>query len=152
MQDSDWITPVEEMIRACHRTGAFIVVLPEYRPDQIVALARQLGLPLFDYRGEIMSTLGWDADRLTLQDLDAKLTELVAKSGAVVNNTEALLSTKSEQERSAWIDRLLQTNWDHALVIPIVINAAHVPMVHPRVHRVPVGAMMEQSFINRLAY
>lgn len=152
MKHYDWTAPIAQIIRdGCDR-GGFVTVFPEYRPDRFVALAAHLEFSSFDFRSEVMSRLGWDADRLSLQDLSSTLSGLAVEGSTVVNNIEALLSTKSAQECTAWIDEFLATDWEHALVIPMVINAAQVPDDHPRVYRIAGDGLTEQSFLNRLAF
>jgi hypothetical protein len=151
MTHPNWVQPIAETIWNNQSRGGFLVVFPEYRPDQFVALAQHLGLAFFDYRSEVMSPLGWDADQLSLDDLDVALHERASKGGTVVNNVEALLSTKGLEECETWMGEFLGKDWAHALLVPIVINAAQAPMGHERVHRVPDEALPEQSFISRLA-
>ena len=152
MNHSEWIDPIAAIIDGRHGRGGFLVVFPEYRPDLFVALAGQLGLQSFDYRAKVMSDHGWDADRLSLQDLDSTLADLAAKGGTLVTNVEALLSTKNPHECADWISSFLDTDQEHTLLIPIVINASQVPDKHPRVHWIPGDALAEQSFLNRLVY
>lgn len=152
MKHYDWTAPIAQIIRDGGGRGGFVTVFPEYRPDRFAALAAHLEFRSFDFRSEVMSRLGWDADRLSLQDLNSTLSGLAVEGSTVVNNIEALLSTKSPQECTAWIDEFLATDWEHALVIPMVINAAQVPDNHPRAHRIPRDGLSEQSFLNRLTF
>ncbi|MEA2079772.1 MAG: hypothetical protein U9P00_07935 [Pseudomonadota bacterium] len=152
MTHPNWVQPIAETIRNNESRGGFLVVFPEYRPDQFVALARHLGLASFDYRSEVMSPLGWDADQLSLDDLDATLHDRASEGGTVVNNVEALLSTKGIEECETWMGEFLRKDWAHALLVTIVVNAAQTPMTHGRVHRIPGEALAEQSFINRLVF
>ena len=152
MKHCDWTAPIAQIIRDGGGRGGLVTVFPEYRPDRFAALAAHLEFRSFDFRSEVMSKLGWDADRLSLQDLNSTLSDLAIEGGTVVNNVEALLSTKSPQECAAWIDEFLATDWEHALVIPMVIHTAQVPDDHPRVHRIPGDGLAEQSFLNRLVF
>lgn len=151
MTQPDWVQPIAENILNNQSRGGFLVVFPQYRPDLFVALAHHLGLKAFDYRSEVMSPLGWDADQLSLDDLDITLHERASQGGTVVNNVEALLSTKGIDECETWMGEFLRKDWAHALLVPIVINAAQAPIGHQRVHRIPDEALPEQSFISRLA-
>lgn len=148
----DWVQPIAETIRNNESKGGFLVVFPEYRPDQFVALARHLGFKAFDYRSEVMSPLGWNADQLSLDDLDVTLSNQASEGGTVINNVEALLSTKAVTECATWMGEFLRKNWAHPILLPIVVHAAQVPMTHEHVHRIPDETLPEQSFINRLAF
>ena len=152
MPPPDWAHSITQTIRQHQSRGGFVVIFPEYRPDQFLAMAANLGLANYDYRAEVMSGYGWNADQLTLDDLDNSLAEQAADKGTLISNVEALLSTKSADDRARWITRFLNRNWDHAVVIPIVINALQVPIPHPRVHRVPENALPDQTLINRLSF
>ena len=127
-----------------------MVVFPEYRPDLFLTLASTLQLRSFDFRAEVMSRLGWGAGQLSLQDLNSTLSNLAVKGGSVINNIEALLSTKNQQESAAWINDFLATDWVSALLVPIVINGSQVPEGHSRVYRIPDDAIGEQTLISRL--
>ena len=148
----DWVQPIAETIRNNDSKGGFLVVFPEYRPDQFVALAQHLGFKAFDYRREVMSPLGWNADQLSLDDLDVTLHNRASEGGTVINNVEALLSTKAAKECATWMGEFLRKDWTHSILLPIVVHAAQVPMTHERVHRIPDETLPEQSFINRLAF
>lgn len=151
MQPSDWFESISHTIDAHAHKGGLLIVLPEYRPDQCTALAHRLQIPCFDYRTEVMSAHGWDADRITLDDLDATLAELASQGACLVNNVEALLSTKDADACEQWLQAFVDTTWHAALLVPIVINADRVPQGHARVVRVTPEQLPEQSFISRLA-
>lgn len=151
MQTPDWIEPIQHIIDTHGNAGGIVIVLPEYRPDQCLALAHRLQIPCFDYRMEVMAAHGWDADRITLDDLNWKLHELASEHACLVNNVEALLATKTASECEQWLQAFLHTGWRNALLLPIVINADQVPQGHERVHRILPQQLPEQSFISRLA-
>jgi len=151
MQPSDWIESISHTIDAHGHSGGLLIVLPEYRPDQCLALAHRLQMPSFDYRTEVMSAHGWDADRIMLDDLNTTLAELASQGACLVNNVEALLSTKDANACGQWLQAFVETDWHSALLVPIVINAERVPQGHDRVVRVMPEQLSEQSFISRLA-
>ena len=151
MPQPDWTLAIEALIREHHSRGGFIVVFPEYRPDQCLALAHALDLPYFDFRQQVMSAHGWDADRLGFADLDATLDDLAATQGGVVNNVEALLATREIDAGARWLRRFLATPWTRPLIAPIAIYTQEVAADHARVHTVNDGDLPAQSFLNRLA-
>jgi hypothetical protein len=132
--------------------GGYLVVFPEYRPDQFQALADQLGVEIFDYRTQVMAQQGPAADRISLSDLDTALERLARQGAYVTTNVEALLATKSSQERSHWLARFLETVRSHALIIPLVTLTEDLPDAHPRLYSIPNDALPAQSLLNRLAF
>ena len=152
MTHAAWIRPIADLIERNQARGGFFVIFPEYRPDQFLALAKHLGLAYFDYRDEVMSEFGWDADRLSLDDLDTTLRDQAVAKGTLVSNVEALLATKSADERKQWIQRFIDGSWGRAIIIPIVINAPQVPETHQRVYRIAEKTLPEQTLINRLSF
>ena len=151
MSRPDWTRPIDAMIRGHGSRGGFVVVFPEYRPDQCLALAHTLDLPCFDFRQQVMSDHGWEADRLEFADLDAILTELATAQGGLVNNVESLLSTKDVDAGAQWLQQFLAAPWPRPLIIPIVIYTQGLPPGHGRVHCVSDVDLPAQSFLNRLA-
>ena len=151
MSRPDWTQPIDAMIRGHASHGGFVVVFPEYRPDQCLALAHALDLPCFDFRQQVMSAHGWEADRLEFADLNATLSGLATAQGGLVNNVESLLSTKEVGARRQWLKQFLSTSWARPLLIPITIYAQELPPGHERVHCISDVDLPEQSFLNRLA-
>ena len=151
MPQPDWIQPIDDMIRGHESRGGFIVVFPEYRPDQCLALAHALDLQCFDYRQQVMSTRGWETDRLGLADLNVTLEELARTQGSLVNNVEALLATKEIDAGAQWLQQFLAKPWIRPLLIPIVIYTQELPAGDTRVHTIGDDELPEQSFLNRLA-
>lgn len=152
MHQAEWTTPIKQAIQQHKNRGGFICIFPDYRPDLFLALAHSLGLASFDYRHEVMSGYGWDAEQLSLKDLDASIAECAADTATVLGNVEALLSTKHVDACGRWITGFLERDLSHAIVIPIVINEALVPAPHPRVHRVAASALPDQTLIDRLSF
>ena len=151
MPQPDWIQPIDDMIKGHDSQGGFIVVFPDYRPDQCLALANALDLQCFDYRQQVMSAHGWEADRLGLADLNVTLEELAQTQGSLVNNVEALLATKEIDAGAQWPHQFLATPWARPLIIPIVIFTQELAARHTRVHTIGDDELPAQSFLNRLA-
>lgn len=152
MPCAEWVKPIAGMVERRGYRGGLLVIFPDYRPDLFTALAHGLGLSLFDYRDEVMSSLGWGADRLGLEELDATLHNRATEGGTLVHNVEALLSTKSADETRRWMRRFLDTDWLNTLLVPIVVNADQVPEAHPGVYRIRAESLEEQPFLNRLRF
>lgn len=152
MSEPSWAGPIQAMIDSNGHRGGFLVLFPEYRPDQFQALANLLGIETFDYRAEVMAQQGQAADRISLSNLDAALDGLARQGAYVATNVEALLATKPSDERRQWLVRFLETERPHALVIPVVTLTDDLPEAHPRLYAVPGGTLPLQSFLNRLAY
>jgi len=101
----DWVQPIAETIQNNDSKGGFFVVFPEYRPDQFVALSQHLGLKTFDYRSEVMSRLGWNADQLSLDDLDTTLHNLATKR--VTTPLDDTVGRRIEYRRLSVTNRLI---------------------------------------------
>jgi hypothetical protein len=151
MPKPDWTQPIDAMIRAHGSRGGFVVAFPAYRPDQCLALAAALELPCFDFRQQVMSAHGWEADRLGFADLNATLAELAAKQGGLVNNVESLLSTKEVDAGARWLREFLATPWARPLIIPVAIYTQELPLDHDRVYGISDADLPAQSLLNRLA-
>ncbi len=151
MPQPDWIQPIDDMIKHHDSRGGFVVMFPEYRPDLCLTLAHTLDLRCFDYRQQVMSAHGWEADKLGLANLNATLEELARTQGSLVNNVEALLATKEIDAGVQWLQQFLATPWARPLIIPIVIFTQELSAGHSRVHTIDVDAIPAQSFLNRLA-
>jgi hypothetical protein len=152
MGEHAWVRPIQQKIAQHGGRGGFIVIFPDYRPDLFRGLAYALGLANFDYRSEVMSVRGWDADQLTLDELDADLSRCAADTSTVVSNVEALLSTKSEEACSRWLHAFLGRDQDNAVLIPIVIHSESVPRPHPRVHELSGEQLPVQTLLRRLSF
>jgi len=152
MNEANWAGPIQQMIDTNGNQGGYLVVFPEYRPDQFQALANQLGVETFDYRTQVMAQHGLAADQISLSDLDAALDHLAKQGTFVTTNVEALLAAKATDERSDWMARFLDTDRAHALLVPIVTLTEDLPAEHPRLYSIPNDALPAQSFLNRLAF
>ena len=147
-----WVNPIEQRMAQQQGLGGFIVIFPDYRPDLFRGLAAGLGLANFDFRAEVMSSRGWEADQLTLDELDTSLSRCATESGTVVSNVEALLSTKSDEACTDWVKTFLTRDWRNPLLIPIIIHSEFVPQPHPRVHALSREELPDQTLINRLSF
>ncbi len=148
---SIWLQPFIERVNAHHRRGGFILSLTEYRPDLARHVAHELGARFFDYRADVMAKLGWEAHTVSLLDLDQTLEAQSGNSGLVAFNVEALLATKPEAERTRWLTKFLQMQFIHPVIVPLCIFDHESLTSQPRYYAVPLEALPQQSFLNRLA-
>lgn len=95
---------------------------------------------------------GWDADQITLDSLDAFLTQQAEARPAVVNNVEALLVTKTRVQIQEWAKQFLATEWANPLLVPMCVLSEYLPPAHRRVHRLSPSELPEQTFVGRLMF
>jgi hypothetical protein len=145
-----WYSPLERAIAKAAGEGAFIAGFPEYRPDLVCQLADGLTLQMHDFRQEVMLPAGANAPHLPLQTVDEFVEEHTAAGGLILHNGEALLSTKPETERAAWLSRFLARPWPTVVVLPIVLFLADVDPDHPNVVRFDAESLPELSLLMRL--
>jgi len=131
--DRNWLKVVEEHFsRQGSQTGS-IVLLPGYRPELCVEIAKHLGLEFYDYQKEAMAPLGLKADSINFFELNNTLRDKATNAGIVSHNVEALLSVKPELERRSWLRAFLDTPWPNPVVLPITVFQSDVPMDHKQV-------------------
>jgi hypothetical protein len=68
-----------------------------------------------------------------------------------VLNTEALLSTKSSEERRAWMQGFLRQDWPGLLLVPLALYGHEAPAGNGRVLRLEPEHLPAQGLVNRLA-
>lgn len=146
-----WLGAVRQMIAAHNGRGAFAVVFPDYRPDLVLSLAHEFDFQHFDFRAEIMAPLAWQASRLELDDLDHNLQARLGRSGLVAQNVEALLATKAEDARRAWLLEFLERGYPAPVIVPIVLYPESLPCGHGRTSRVQPADLPTQSLLSRFA-
>lgn len=144
-----WVDPFKKMINTSGN-GAYVVNFPEYRPDLFRFMARSLGLMFFDFRTEVMSPFGWDAHRLTINELDERLLQEVNKRELMICNVESLLATKETDIRVNWLTSYLSRQWPKTIVLPLCLYGHEVPESSPNVYSFENADLPEQSFVNRL--
>lgn len=132
--------------------GGLLLVFPEYRPDLAKLVAHHLQFEFFDYRAEVMAAEGPNAAAIELDALDETLAELAASGGAVVFNVEALLATKSPEQRITWVEKLLRTEWQNPVVIPMTLFADETAGLTERILRFAPEDLPEQSLVSRLLH
>ena len=147
----DWQAPIAEKLEQQPPGRCILVLMPEYRPDLVHAIANNFDLEFYDYRQDKMAPLGQAAGTLTLAELTDTLTKKTQKKGIVAFNVEALMATKSEGQRIEWLNSILEAPWSHTVLIPLVIFHQDAPGGHDRVSDLLSAVLPEQNLINRLA-
>lgn len=147
-----WLDPVVQLMKDGQRQGGFLLCVADYRPDVARAVAHGLDLGFFDFRAEIMVPLGWNAHRLTLEDLTETLEETASGRGLVVHNVEALLATKDETDRRRWLEQFLKRAWPFPIILPLFLFAGDAPDDDRRVLRLPAEWLPEETLLGRLLF
>ena len=151
-QPTSWMTPLLDLTTSLGNAGGLIVALPTYRPDLAKAIAYRLEMRFFDFREEVMSRHGAAAGAIPLVALDHCLHGLASAGGAAVFNVDALLSTKTEDERKAWLERFVRTQWPTLILLPLTLFADDARTLTDRVF-VPDGdELPQQGIVSRLVH
>jgi len=148
---SDWQAPIASNLEEHPSGQCFFVLMPEYRPDLVQSLASHFNLEFYDYRKDKMAPLGAAAGTLSLDELTATLRKKTQEKGVVAFNVEALMATKSEEQRVDWLSSILEISWPNTLLIPLVIFHQDAPCDHHRISNLLSTTLPEQNLINRLA-
>lgn len=145
-----WTAEIAGVVERHDRRGGFLVLFSDYRPELAHGIARALGCAVADFRKEVMAPKGWQAGQLPLADIDAYVAEKSAAGGVVVQNVEALLSTKSEAERSLWLAEFLTRDWPAPVLLPLFLFASAAPEGASRVVAVSAAETPEETLMMRL--
>ena len=147
----EWQNPIAKNIKKHSSGKCFFVFMPEYRPDLVKSIASSFDLEFYDYRLDKMAPLGQAAGTLTLTELTKTLQEKTEKKGIVAFNVEALMATKSEEQRIEWLNSMLEETWPHTILIPLVIFHQDAPAGHKQVSDLLLATLPEQNLVSRLA-
>ena len=150
-KQSDWIDPFIKTYHAYSEAGGFQILFPDYRPDLAKMIASTLGLRFYDYRLEKMLEKGWEASSISLKEMTQTLINESKQGGLVAHNVEALLATRSQQERQAWLYNFFKTDWPNPVILPLAIYQSEAPCLQPRVCDLELEDIPEESFLMRLA-
>lgn len=146
-----WLKTVKNVIDQHQGEGCFQILFSEYRPDLTHAMAHSFDLQFYDYRAEKMNAAGWDAGKISLDELTSALHNISIKSGLVAHNVEALLSTKSEFERKNWLAEFFSMDWPNMIILPISLYQTETLTTHSRICDLQHIALPKESFLMRLA-
>ncbi|HRK18863.1 MAG TPA: hypothetical protein PK970_07895 [Hyphomicrobiaceae bacterium] len=149
----DWLRPIATMIEAAGGSGGFLVAFPQYRPTLVRAMAEAFDLAFVDFRAERLSALGSRAPQLELGALSEAIMEANAcyGRGVVLHNVEALLASKPEAERRAWLASVVAAGWGFPVVVPVALYQPEMPAAVDRVCRLDPEHIPEESLLMRLA-
>lgn len=148
--DHAWLQQAEQHFSHQGRQGGMVILFPQYRPEWAEALAHHFDLAFFDYRARIMLPMGWEAAQIPLEDMLATLKIMAERSGLVAYNVEALLATKTDQQRQTWLQAFLNEAWPHPVLLPLSIYQADAPADHPRVCDLQQADFPEASLLLQL--
>jgi hypothetical protein len=146
-----WLKPILDLVSTQGGRGGALLAFPEYRPDLAKAIAHEVGIRFYDFRAETMAPKGFQAGAMGLDELDAVLADLPAQGGALVLNAEALSSTKSSEERRAWMRGFLRRDWPGLLLVPLALYGHEAPVADGRVLCLEPEDLPAQGLINRFA-
>lgn len=150
-QTDRWLDPVITMLDRLERRGGFFVCFPQYRPDLVLDMAHRCGLPLFDFRKEILAPLGWDASTVPLSELDTVITDHAERgSGLVLQNCEALLALSLPETRRQWATRILGLCLSIPVIVPIAVFSGDLPEDGTRIASLDAGRMPDEGLLIRL--
>ncbi len=144
---ADWLEPLDRALAAGNRRGGYLLVMPQYRPELVREAAERYGFACRDFRRERLVPRGRAAAGLSLAELDRFLEEELEGPGAVVQNAEALLATRSEPERRSWFRRFLARERPFAVIVPVVLFGREVPcdplrVVRPAPEELPADTLL----------
>lgn len=147
----EWLDSIEKVFQQHNGEGGFQILFPEYRPDLFTHLATALNLDFFDYRQTVMQPEGWDAGKISLDDLTSTLLEKSAEAAMVVHNVEALLAAKPEHQRKQWLAEFFSIDWPNTMIIPVTVFQADTLEGHSRICDIELIQLPKQSFLMQLS-
>lgn len=147
-----WLAPIADMVHRGGGSGGFLLDLPDYRPDLVRAAAHGLNLAMFDIRAELLSPRGWDAHKVTLDELSQELQQRARDGGLVAHNAEALLATKGAAERSRWLEKFVERAWPSPIIVPLFLFGGDAPPSHDRRAALVAEELPEETLLGRLAF
>lgn len=134
-----------------HKSGGYILLMPQYRPDIGRSIAQHFELRFYDYRQEVMLPLGWDAANISLDELDDRLFQEAMEKPLLAFNVEALITTKPEEQRRQWLYEFIHKPWSNKILLPLAIHQSDAPDSGTNVCDLQNTPLPEQNLINRLA-
>lgn len=171
-----WLTPVSNALAQTGRAGGYLIVFETYRPDAVKMMAHALQLSFLDFRALHMAPLGSKAAQLPLSRIqEVIVAEITAGAGAaphgdqvaatqtrdeepetvcnglVLHNVEALLATRAEAERRAWLSAFLAHPYSRPVLVPLSIFSAEAPAKPERVIVIDPVLLPPEKLLLRLA-
>lgn len=145
-----WLDQVSDFVSSMGARGGALLVLPEYRPDLAKAVAHRVELEFYDFRAEDMAPKGTQAAAIDLAALNSVLRQRSVDGGALVFNVESLLTTKTPEQRRAWIEGFVRTDWPGLLLVPMTLFAQEAAMATDRALHLHTEDLPAQGIVNRM--
>ena len=150
-RDSGWMEPIARVLDAHDLRGNFLICLQTYRPHAVGMIASEFDLDFLDFRANYMMPLGPKAGQITLRHLNEVMSGHSKERGAIFHNVEALLATKTRQERTAWLGQFVAHTSGNPIVIPLSIFCIDAPASSDRIAWVEPTSVPEEKLLTRLA-
>ncbi|MGV6817119.1 MAG: hypothetical protein ACWA44_07585 [Thiotrichales bacterium] len=148
---NSWKGKIETFLKNHPENQGVALFLPEYRPDIARAIAFEFNYVFADFRQEVMAAKGLQAHETTINELTSYLIRKVQAHPVLAFNIEALLATKSDYDRGAWLESFLQQDWKHRILLPLVIFHGEVARYPGATIDLTDQQFADQKLINRLA-
>ena len=127
----EWLKKVDEFYQNLPKNKAAFLLFRRFEPRWSIDLSRHLELDYFNFQREVMAQYQEQADQLALDDMTMAVRELAEARGFVFFHAEALLCVKSEEQRRAWFEQVLELTLDHPMLIPLSLYQEEVPETYP---------------------
>ncbi|MGI9452018.1 MAG: hypothetical protein ACR2QH_15465 [Geminicoccaceae bacterium] len=152
-QDTDaWLQPLADLVEKQQGQGGILLTMPDFRPDLTRVIADRLGFAFFDFRADILMPLGWEAAKVTLDQLTDALAERALDGGVVAHNVEALLATKEPVARQGWLERFSIDPWPHPVIVPMFLFSEEVQFLSPNVLHFTERDLPEETLLGQLRF
>lgn len=147
-----WLQPLADLVGEQRGQGGILLIMPDYRPDLTLLIADRLGLTFFDLRADVLMPLGWDAAKVTLDQLTHSLAERSRDGGVLAHNVEALLATKEPAARRDWLERFSSDPWSHPVIVPLFLFSKEAPTSGPNVLHMAEADLPEETLLGQLRF
>ena len=152
-QDVDaWLQPLTDLLARQQHQGGILLTMPDYRPDLIRVIADSLGFTFFDLRAEILMPRGWDAAKVTIDQLTDELAERALDGGVIAHNVEALLATKEALVRQGWLEQFLGQRWPHPVIVPLFLFIGDAQLLSPQVLHLAEKDLPSETLLGQLRF
>ncbi len=147
-----WLQPLADLVGKSQGQGGILLTMPDYRPDLTRVIADRLGFAFFDIRADILMPLGWDAAKVTLDQLTHSLAERTQDGAVLAHNVEALLATKEPAARRDWLERFSSDPWSHPVIVPLFLFSQEAPPLSPTVLHLEERDLPEETLLGQLRF
>lgn len=147
---TSWIGKVAEFIDLGPSNKGLFVSMPDYRPDIIERLSEMLGLRFVDFRIDKLSPLKWGAGKMSLDELTSVLENYSQEENCIVLNIEALLATKTLEERRKWYNEFLDLEFSSKIIVVMTLFSEEIETKSNRHLKFAREDLPEQTILRRL--